>query len=202
MYGVVVDSDAAHPRRDGVLVAAMETFAREGYRATSMGAVAREARISRQGLYFLFSSKEALFREAASFVLAVDLRAVEELLATDRPLAERLAAAFDRWAGRYVGPLARDVPSVVADNRELLNPEAADAPAQFEALLLSALSGHVADPPAVALTLGSVSVGLKHQVVTREAYRKRLRVAVGLVLAGANAGNPARAVANGVRSRR
>ena len=118
-------------RRAGVLESALGTFARHGYRATSMEAVAREARISRQGLYFLFTSKEALFREASSHVLAGDLEAVERLLASDAALPERLVAAFDRWAGRYVGPLARDVPAVLAENPDLLDDVANSRPEQL-----------------------------------------------------------------------
>ncbi|WP_219994217.1 TetR/AcrR family transcriptional regulator [Actinokineospora spheciospongiae] len=76
------------------------TFARHGYRKTSMEEVARTARICRPGLYFLFESKEALFRAAFTRALEQDLAAAEAFLAaTDRPLRERLAGAFDRWAG-------------------------------------------------------------------------------------------------------
>ncbi|MZD09631.1 TetR family transcriptional regulator, partial [Streptomyces sp. SID5785] len=57
-------ADTDTDRRSLVLDSAMATFARFGYRKTSMEEVARAARISRPGLYFLFSSKEALFRAA------------------------------------------------------------------------------------------------------------------------------------------
>jgi len=53
-------------RRDAVLASALVTFARFGYRKTSMEEVARAAHISRPGLYFLFSSKELLFRAAVT----------------------------------------------------------------------------------------------------------------------------------------
>lgn len=170
-------------RRAVVLASALQTFARHGYRATSMDAVAREARISRQGLYFLFGTKEALFREAVALALADDLRAVETALADeDAPLPERLLAAYDRWAGRWVGPLARDVPGVIDDNPELLDPSAHEAPERFQALVSAALAGWVDDPGPVAQTLTSVSVGLKHQVGSREAYLDRFRAAVRLLV--------------------
>src|SRR4051795_10175821 len=100
-------SDAAETdRRDAVLESALLTFARHGYRKTSMEEVARTARISRPGLYFLFASKPELFRAAVTRALEQDLAAAEAILAdTGKPLRERLIAAFDRWAGRYVGPL-------------------------------------------------------------------------------------------------
>ena len=170
-------------RREAVLASALQTFAHHGYRGTSMDAVAREARISRQGLYFLFGTKEALFREAVSLALTDDLRAVEGLLADeDVPLPERLLAAYDRWAGRWVGPLARDVPGVITDNPGLLDPSAHAAPERFQALVAGALAERVDAAALVAQTLTSVSVGLKHQVDSREAYLERLRDALRLLV--------------------
>ena len=75
-----------------------------------MAEVARAARISRPGLYFLFTSKAALFRAAVTQALERDIAEVERVLArTDRLLPERLLASFDQWADRYIGPLSRDV---------------------------------------------------------------------------------------------
>src|SRR5436305_12032061 len=127
---------AADPgRRAAVLDSALLTFARHGYRKTSMEEVARTARISRPGLYFLFDSKEALFRAAVTRALDLDLAAAEQSLAdTGRPVRERLVDAFDRWAGRYIGPLARDVPSVIEQNPDLLGAIAETAPRRFEEL--------------------------------------------------------------------
>jgi AcrR family transcriptional regulator len=170
-------------RRQDVLASAVRTFAARGYRATSMDAVAREARISRPGLYFLFSSKSALFREAVAHLLADDLTVVEQVLSErERPLADRLVDAFDRWAGRWVGPPAADVPRVIADNPELLDPTAQAAPARFEALVTAAVTEQVPDAEPVVATLVSVSVGLKHQVATREEYLRRFRAAVTLLV--------------------
>lgn len=147
-----------------------------------MEAIARAARISRPGLYFLFESKEALFREAVSHVLSTDLDAVGDILADDAgPFRDRLVAAFDRWAGRYIGPMARDVPTVIADNPDLLDDVARTAPARFADLLNTAIRGELQDGALVAQTLISVSVGLIHQARTREEYLERLRVAVELL---------------------
>ena len=48
--------------RERILDAAMETFARYGYRRASMDQVAEAADLTRQALYHHFESKEALFR--------------------------------------------------------------------------------------------------------------------------------------------
>ncbi|MFD8573382.1 TetR/AcrR family transcriptional regulator [Streptomyces sp. NPDC059639] len=172
-------------RRAMVLDSALATFARFGYRKTSMEEVARAAHISRPGLYFLFSSKEALFRAAATHALERDIAVVEDVLAdVDRPLPERLVEAFDQWAGRYVGPLARDIAAVIADNSNLLGEIAQTAPQRFEELITSAIavdSGQKTAAPA-AQTMISASIGLKHQTATRESYLERLRIAIALLV--------------------
>jgi AcrR family transcriptional regulator len=172
-------------RRTAVLDSAMVTFARFGYRKTSMEEVARAARISRPGLYFLFSSKETLFRAAVGQALDRDLAGVERALAgTGRPLPERLAEAFDQWAGRYIGPLSRDVAAVIEDNPGLLGEVIETPRRRFEELITDAIaieSGREA-APAVAQTMISASIGLKHQVASRELYLERLRAAIDLLL--------------------
>jgi AcrR family transcriptional regulator len=168
-------------RRNAVLESALLTFARHGYRKTSMDEVARAARISRPGLYFLFSSKQDLFRAAVTRAIEQDLAAAEAVLAdTGKPVRDRLIGAFDRWAGRYVGPMSRDVPVVIEQNPDLLGPIVHTAPKRFEELVVAALGGAAAAD--VAQTLLSVSVGLKHQVETREAYLIRMTTAVGLLV--------------------
>ncbi|MFI6565935.1 TetR/AcrR family transcriptional regulator [Streptomyces sp. NPDC050534] len=172
-------------RRTLVLDSAMVTFARFGYRKTSMEEVARAADISRPGLYFLFSSKETLFRAAVTQALERDITAVERVLAdTGRPLPERLVEAFDQWAGRYVGPLSRDIAAVIEDNPGLLGEIVETTPRRFEELITDAiaLESEQEAVSAVAQTMISASIGLKHQAASREFYVDRLKVAVGLLL--------------------
>ncbi|MCS5718793.1 TetR family transcriptional regulator [Herbiconiux sp. CPCC 205763] len=171
-------------RRRAVLESAMETFARFGYRKTSMDDIATAAQISRPGLYFLFDSKPVLFREAVTHSLNRDLGLISTELGThDRPLAERLIAAFDLWAGSYVGPLSEEVSVVVADP-SLLGSAVHEGSARFEEFVAGAIAEvRPADGAARAKTLISASIGIKHQVATREEYLRRLEVAVGLLLA-------------------
>ncbi|AXL92839.1 TetR family transcriptional regulator [Streptomyces sp. CB09001] len=172
-------------RRTMVLESAMATFARFGYRKTSMEEVARAARISRPGLYFLFSSKETLFRAAVTQALHRDITAVEQALADgDRPLPERLVEAFDHWAGRYVGPLARDAATVIEDNPGILGEVVEVMPRRFEELITDAITVATGREKAVqiAQTMISASTGLKHQVGSRESYLQRLAVATGLLV--------------------
>jgi AcrR family transcriptional regulator len=177
----VADTD----RRESVLESALVTFARFGYRKTSMEEVARAAQISRPGLYFLFTSKESLFSAAVTQSLNRDIAAVERILAdTKRPLRERLLESFDQWAGRYIGPMTREITTVIEDNPDLLGTIVQTTPRRFEELLadaISAVAGREA-APSVAQTLISTSIGIKHQVEAREAYLQRLAVAIDLIL--------------------
>ncbi|WP_435853359.1 TetR/AcrR family transcriptional regulator [Streptomyces smyrnaeus] len=171
-------------RRTMVLDAALTTFARFGYRKASMEEVARAAHISRPGLYFLFSSKEELFRAAVTQALERDIAAVERVLAdTGRPLPKRLVEAFDQWAGRYIGPLTRDVAEVVEANPGLLGEIVETAPRRFEELITDAIAVETgrAAAPDVARTMISTSIGLKHQASSREFYLERLKVAIDLL---------------------
>ena len=172
-------------RRAAVLDAALLTFARYGYRKTSMEQVAHEADISRPGLYFLFTSKQTLFREAVERSLQRDLANAELALAsTDAPLHERLLRAFDHWAGRYIGPLTRDVANVVEDNPGVLGPIVTTAPQRFAELVADALATQQDSNSAArtAQTLVSTSIGIKHQVDDRRAYLERLQTAIDLLL--------------------
>jgi AcrR family transcriptional regulator len=175
-------------RRSAILSSALTTFARFGYRKTSMDEIARAAHISRPGLYFLFASKEDLFRAAVERGLNEDLAGVERILGeSGRPIRERLLEAFDRWAGRYIGPMSRDITAVIDDNPELLGEIAVDMPLRFADLVASAIrspgSGLSADTStALAQTLISTSIGIKHQVQDRATYGARLAVAIDLLV--------------------
>ena len=150
-----------------------------------MEEVARAAHISRPGLYFLFTSKDDLFRAAVTRSLEADIAAVERVLAdTARPLTERLLESFDRWAGRYIGQLTRDVASVIEDNPDLLGTIVETTPRRFGELITAAIAADQerGQPNCVAQTLISTSIGIKHQVDTRDAYLQRLEVAIDLLL--------------------
>lgn len=179
---------ADNGRRELVLAAALDTFARYGYRKTSMEDVARAAAISRPGLYLLFGSKQELFSAAVTHALDRSLAAVSEVLAdTTRPVRDRLLDAFDQWTGRYLGAMSREVNSMAGEYADMLGPVAAEAPSRFAALLNAALAGSpdpakAARSAAVAQTLISTSIGIKHEVTTREAFLERLAIAIDLIV--------------------
>jgi AcrR family transcriptional regulator len=175
-------------RRAAVLESALATFARFGYRKTSMKEVAQAARISRPGLYFLFASKEELFRSAVSQALEADIAEVERVLGQlDLPIRERLLQSFDLWAGRYIGPMTKDISAVVDDNPELLGDLVERLPRRFGVLITTAIEDWAAVPNrklavGLARTLISASIGIKYQARNRSDYRQRLTVAIDLLL--------------------
>jgi AcrR family transcriptional regulator len=171
-------------RREHILDTALEAFLRYGYRKTSMEDVARAAKISRPGLYFLFSSKEDLFVAAVTRALEADIAAAQRILAdAQRPLRDRLLDAFDRWTGRYLGPMTRDLPSVLDEHPEQLAALTAEYPKKFSTLVETALAqDRAVRANDTAQTLISAAVGIKHQVDTRDDYLARLNVAIDVLI--------------------
>lgn len=101
-------------RRTALLDAAINVFARFGYRKTSMDEVARSARVSRPGLYLHFANKEELFKAAVLHALSDQLAAASAVLAdTKKPLESRLVAALDEWLGRHVGAMGADASDLI-----------------------------------------------------------------------------------------
>ena len=173
-------------RRELVLAAALDTFARYCYRKTSMVDVARAAAISRPGLYLMFGSKQELFTAAVTQALNRSLVAVSEVLADGtRPLPDRLLDAFDEWTGRYIGAMSREVNSMAEEHADMLGPRRRRVP--FAELINAVLAeppdtGTAARSAAVAQTLISTSIGIKHEVTTREAFLERLATAIDLIV--------------------
>lgn len=184
----VVSTGEGTGRRDTVLAAALETFVRFGYRKTSMEDIARAAQISRPGLYFLFASKQELFAAAITRAIDTDLRTAARVLDDgDRPLGERLLEAFDVWTGRYLGAVGGELSAVAEAHRDVLGPAVPDASARFHALVTDAIvsAGAPQDratSQAIARTLISTAIGLKHQTSSRATFRQELDSSIALLL--------------------
>jgi AcrR family transcriptional regulator len=182
------EDDSETGRREHVLSAALLTFARYGYRKASMEDVARAADISRPGLYFLFASKQDLFRAAVIHALDSDVAAAGRCLSdTGRPLRDRLIEAFDHWTGRYIGPMTKDVAIVIENNPDLLGPIVTDYPERFAKMVTDALtSARPADRDDLAVdvarTLLSTANGIKHEASTREEFVAKMTIAIDLLL--------------------
>lgn len=175
-------------RRDVVLTAALETFVRYGYRKTSMEDIAGAARISRPGLYFLFASKQELFAAAITRALEQDLHSAARALDDEAHLLhERLLTAFDTWTGRYLGAVGGELSAVAEAHRDLLGTAVLDSSHRFHALITDAIVSSGVPPDratseAIARTIISTAIGLKHQSTSRETFREDLSTALTLLL--------------------
>jgi AcrR family transcriptional regulator len=182
-------------RRTELLDAALEVFARYGYRKTSMDEVAHVAGMSRQGLYLHFRSKQILFRETALHVFEKSLNGAREALSDESmSMEDRIVRAFDAWTGQYVELLhATPHRAELAETSEkLVGNLASEYRARFIVELAKTLrkAGGVASYKAAGLnvrdvagTLTATSLGLKYLNPTRPAYLEGVRNAARLACA-------------------
>ncbi len=182
-------------RRTELLEAALEVFARYGYRKTSMDEVARIAGLSRQGLYLHFRTKQVLFQEMALHVFEKSLKGACEALADESVVMEdRLVSAFDAWTGQYV-EILHGTPhkiELVEASKKLVGTLASEYRARFvdEIARVLGKAGGVAVYKSAGLnirdvagTLAATSLGLQRQNPTRATYLDGMRTAARLVCA-------------------
>ncbi len=95
-------------RRTLILEAALEVLSRDGPAKASMTEIARRAGLSRQGLYLHFSSKDELTYQAARHAFEVAHANAQAMLASGRPVTERLAGALAaKYAPLHSGTTSR-----------------------------------------------------------------------------------------------
>src|ERR1700755_610509 len=83
-------------RKAEILDAAIGVFGRFGFKKTSVDDLAKAAKLSKQGLYLHFNSKEEIFTAAIRKYLSDGLRQVEQELSNENAtLLDRLAGAMD-----------------------------------------------------------------------------------------------------------
>jgi AcrR family transcriptional regulator len=113
--------------RQRMLAAARELFIERGYTATTMQAIAAQAQVAVQTLYFTFETKRAILKELLDVEVAGDHAPIATL---DRPwvaqalaaapvdMLRRLAASTDDMLGR-VAPILDVVRSAAATDPEI-----------------------------------------------------------------------------------
>jgi AcrR family transcriptional regulator len=113
-------------KRRQILDGAYRIFMREGFDATSMGDIAREARVSKGTLYVYFDSKERLFQELVAEEKAAQYPAIFALDPNDHDVGAvltRLGGQFARFitarhvvmAMRTVVAMADRMPEIAAE---------------------------------------------------------------------------------------
>lgn len=183
-------------RRDRVVAVAIDLFTRYGVRRTSIEDIAAAAAIAKGSVYLEFRGKAELFRAAAEQLVGEILAAAEAAAASDSALDDRitdvLCAKFWRiYDLVHARPHAREL-------IEAKDAHAADvfraADDRYAALVERALAA--ADWQVTPAELAGVLLRTAHGTgygaarLGAAAYRKRLALAVSLVLTGARPAKP------------
>lgn len=154
---------AESDRRERILQAARFLILRQGLRATSMEAIAAEARIAKPTLYRYYGDKNAVFSALVTELL-VDLHAgFVAALEGDGPLIGRVSAAL---AGKYTTIARYMQGSAFADelydeHDRLTGPQVQVAETEGDAALVRALrEGGVKDAEGLATLLAAAAYGL------------------------------------------
>ena len=201
-----ISSPSVNEREERILAAALQVFARYGFRKASMDDIARSADISRQGLYLRFASKDALFRAAVRHELDTALGEVSRCLDEEGVgLERRVVAALDAWLGRYVGSmLTLDLGSLLQNPAMRLGDVVNPAVGSFDDRLAAAIAAAMSEndvkrlgvtPEEIAAALLTVAQGARYLsnalAESREEFVGRLTAAVHVLFAGL--GNAAKA---------
>ena len=201
-----ISSHSGNAREERILAAALQVFARYGFRKASMDDIARSADISRQGLYLRFASKDALFRAAVRHELDTALGEVSRCLDEEGVgLERRVVAALDAWLGRYVGSmLTLDLGSLLQNPAMRLGDVVNPAVGSFDDRLAAAIAAAMSEndvkrlgvtPEEIAAALLTVAQGARYLsnalAESREEFVGRLTAAVHVLFAGL--GNAAKA---------
>lgn len=96
---------ASDKRTERILAAALEVFARHGFRKTSMQDIADAAGISRAALYLRFRNKEDIFRSGSEAIHADVLQRTEAAFGAAEPFFDRLQHGLLAFALGFRAPL-------------------------------------------------------------------------------------------------
>ncbi|MEU3183876.1 helix-turn-helix domain-containing protein [Streptomyces sp. NPDC006923] len=189
------EEPAVSARQEGIVAAATAVFLRFGLRKTTMDDIAREAGISRQGLYLHFASKDAVFRRVVEDMLSGMRDSVRHALERDDlPVADRLAEACEAFHGLTVGKVElRQFSELLQAADAFAGPRMSGMEREFVADMAQLLgrTGHAAiwEKDGISATdlaehLFAASAGAKYESATVEIYRARVRVATRVVTRG------------------
>ena len=152
-------------RRARVREAALDVFARYGFRRTSMADLATAAGMSRPALYLLHPNKAAVFADLAGAMLEASFAAAVAAWPPGTPVSDGLAAALlakDLGLFRLLAASPHGA-EILSEGTALTMDLHADIEARFRALLIERLSAAGAgDAPSLARMVTKAADGLKH----------------------------------------
>ncbi|HVO55640.1 MAG TPA: TetR/AcrR family transcriptional regulator [Solirubrobacterales bacterium] len=180
--------DAIPDRRAAILDAAGETLLRYGFRKASVDEVARQAGISRQGLYLHFPTKDSLFAASIQRLLEQAVAGSRAALgAPGVPLEERLLNGFAALAG---GTLVSRLDEILDTAERLTGQPAAELEGEIVIEFAAALEREPDSSPwqrggatadAVATVLYATSSGLKRLTSSVPEYLDGMRQVIYFV---------------------
>lgn len=172
-----------------ILDAAYGCFTRHGVRRTTMDDIAREAGLSRPGVYQYVRNKEDAFRRLAARMLDASLTRARSAIRAPGELTERLVGALEAKLG-LAARLWRDSPAHAAELLSVDTRLSAELVGEYNAamrdLLVDAVAGSRPDVDAaeVAELLLAFTRGLEADLSDPETPVRRLRHGVALLVAG------------------
>jgi AcrR family transcriptional regulator len=184
-------SDRSEPsRRDRLIAVAIDMFTHYGVRRTSVEDIATEASIAKGSVYLEFCGKAELFRAAAEHLVREILAAADDAAASDGAVEDRITRRALREVLAALRSRARAPACARADRGE--GRHAADvfraADDRYAALVERTLASgewQVSVPELAGVLLRTAhGTGYGTARFGAAAYRKRLALAVGLILSG------------------
>lgn len=108
---------ASDPRREAILRHARRYFTSEGFAATKMEPIAREAAVSTATLYSYFASKDLLFAAVIEDASDDFARQMDAVQAQDGPARQRLTSFIAAYAAFMSDPFVRSIFRLVMAER-------------------------------------------------------------------------------------
>ncbi len=109
--------------------AARRLFIEKGFEDTTMCDIAEMAGVNRSTLHYYFANKDVMFRAVFSSIVETLMPRLREIMASDKPLMERLSLVIDEYFGRFlenpsipgfiISEIQRDVEHFIATAREM-----------------------------------------------------------------------------------
>lgn len=197
MTGTDEASRAKADKRMAIIVAALDLFAKYGYRRTSIDDVAKAAGIAKGSVYLHFVGKRELFRAGCETVLAAVLQSVDAVLEREGPVGERVMALLDAkftrlheiiGASPHAAEILDTTTGIAGDIVEAADKRFLDALATV--LLAGEAKGELAldrlglTPAQAAAVIFRAAEGTTKEQVATKTYRKRLQQLVDVLLNG------------------
>lgn len=167
-------------KQEQILSAARRLILRQGLRATSMEAIAAEARVAKPTLYKYYGDKNAVFEAIVSELMVELHEGFVQALRGDGDLVARLSAAL---SAKYeaIGRLLGDSPHAeeLYDEHEKVRPEVRATEDVIDAMVAEELGKAGAkEPEALARLVLDAAYGIKRKARTAEDIGPGIRLLV------------------------